>query len=380
MKLYALIILIGATMHANAQAGSTVSKTFNGVKSLPTSTSMRMHEEKEGNILFLEETGKEGYFKYDRKDKVSLDNEGTVIVSRTGKRYKRVYDGNLSVAWFGAKGDGKTDDTQAFIKAIASGSNVIYIPYKAGGYRISNVPVNRTVTLKGDNKFNTIIRPAANNVSCFVTQNQFVEYHHLYFDGTGTTNTVGIEHKHRISTINSCFFSGFQKGIFNNKNFVEGGKPDEQIIINSRFRSCEYGIYSDGHFINSKILNSIFHGCTRSAIFCTDNSYLASTLTTEGLLIERCLVYDSGDPLGNTAAVDIRNLDFTFIRNCMFDINNHTALSLLNSQNCNLSGTYFSAAMAMGPSSSAKITGNCSNSTIEGCQFYDSKNWGLELT
>ena len=60
-------------------------------------------------------------------------NGGTVFAGATGF-WKRQYSGAVNVKWFGAKGDGSTDDTLAIQNAVDSCKN-IYIPN--GGYLIT---------------------------------------------------------------------------------------------------------------------------------------------------------------------------------------------------------------------------------------------------
>lgn len=51
--------------------------------------------------------GKEGFWYYDPTDTTSTDNTGTILVSATGKRYKRVVDDNeILSSWFGWVSDG----------------------------------------------------------------------------------------------------------------------------------------------------------------------------------------------------------------------------------------------------------------------------------
>jgi len=54
-----------------------------------------------------------GAFRYDASDTTTADNGGTVIVDAAGNRWKRQYTGSVNAKWFGARGDGVTDDTSA---------------------------------------------------------------------------------------------------------------------------------------------------------------------------------------------------------------------------------------------------------------------------
>jgi hypothetical protein len=60
---------------------------------------------------------------------IEADNGGTIfqVTGTTTGRWKRIYSGSVSVKWFGAKGDGVTDDTVAINNCIKSFNN-IYIP------------------------------------------------------------------------------------------------------------------------------------------------------------------------------------------------------------------------------------------------------------
>lgn len=61
-------------------------------------------------------SGVNGNFRYDASDTWSADDSAMVIVTGSGKRLKRVTDGYLNAAWFGAIPDDGVDDSWAFQK------------------------------------------------------------------------------------------------------------------------------------------------------------------------------------------------------------------------------------------------------------------------
>lgn len=90
--------------------------------------------------------GGEGPFSYVSSDTTSADNGGTIIVDASNRRWYRETGGApWSVKWFGAKGDGTTDDAaaiQATITAVGFGGRVD-VPPVASSYIIKasiNVP------------------------------------------------------------------------------------------------------------------------------------------------------------------------------------------------------------------------------------------------
>jgi hypothetical protein len=92
---------------------------------------------------YLGADGGEGQLWHNTADTTTADNGGTVIVDGLGQRWYRWRSGSRpSVRWFGARGDGTTNDTAAFNAALTA-CMVVYVPlHTTGGYLL-----NGTVTI-----------------------------------------------------------------------------------------------------------------------------------------------------------------------------------------------------------------------------------------
>ncbi len=120
--------------------------------------------------------GCEGFFCWNRDADEEPDG-GTVIraTAEQNGRWRRVTEGEgyFNVRWFGAKGDGGTDDTAAIQATIDSGGekSTIYLP--GGIYRVTapltlqarqtfiGVPSDRATTIKADNVKGPILQSNA---------------------------------------------------------------------------------------------------------------------------------------------------------------------------------------------------------------------------
>lgn len=71
--------------------------------------------------ITLSDTGKEGIFRYDSTDTTSTDNTGTIVVTASGARYKRVAHEEVLSSWF----DNTNTGFQTFINVSAGRVGVI---------------------------------------------------------------------------------------------------------------------------------------------------------------------------------------------------------------------------------------------------------------
>ncbi|MCQ6557246.1 glycosyl hydrolase family 28-related protein [Paenibacillus mendelii] len=146
-------------------------------------------------IYYVKDQGREGLFHYDPADSASPDNEGTTIVSASGARFKRKYAGPVSVRWFGAEGDGQSDDTGAIRAAIDYMSNI------GGGtlnFPKAHYIISSTITLPHQTNFignHSVIsfRGANSNLFYAHTIEEFSIEDMLILDDTGSNTAFFFE-------------------------------------------------------------------------------------------------------------------------------------------------------------------------------------------
>ena len=103
-----------------------------------------------------------GLFVINPTDTTTADNGGTIIVDAGGSRWYHVFSGQVSVRWFGATGNGVTNDTAAINAALAYvvslGGGVVYLP--GGTYLVNTGALAVTsngVSFLGDGEFVTTL-------------------------------------------------------------------------------------------------------------------------------------------------------------------------------------------------------------------------------
>jgi hypothetical protein len=219
----------------------------------------------------------------------------------------------VSVKDFGAVGDGVTDDTSAFISAIASvtaSGARLYIP--EGTYIItSTLTISGSVNINGDGILNTVIK-ASGNFSAVFTFSPTAYYSYvsnlsINTDLT-TTQCVTIQLPAVVTRFYNIEFRGDKSGdlIYSNGD-------------NTEFESCTWflgtrdtiAVNLDSHNQNTGFLNCRFGGFG-TGIVISNNFSPANRV--EGARIDNCYFINTGPYnilLGNSL--------LTAISNCVLD-------------------------------------------------------------
>lgn len=161
-----------------------------------------------------------GVFYYDASSSTA-DDGGCIIAPTAGSgRWKRIYSGAVNVKWFGAKGDGVTDDTAALAAAIAPSSTrrAMFLPM--GKYRITSA-LNLTnrfgpYTIMGEGQTldgigSIIYAETSGGVAIDCTGSSHTEITNLSIVAYGRPNPSAVGILHARSTTAGYNYSQFNK-------------------------------------------------------------------------------------------------------------------------------------------------------------------------
>lgn len=146
-----------------------------------------------------------GEWKLDPADTSSTDNTGTILKTDFGQRIKRMLRNSyISIKWFGAAGDGVTDDTTAIQTAYNfCKANFFTLYLDAGRYKVNTLQFDGRVNVAGANTKEVVFRPAGNDmviINHFDSANrsgggwtQFSSHlSNFTIDGAGKTGITGL--------------------------------------------------------------------------------------------------------------------------------------------------------------------------------------------
>ncbi len=157
---------------------------------------------------YTTDIGQEGFWYYDAADVTSIDNTGTIIVSTNGKRFKRIYTGDLNVLWFGGAAMIAGADASAAIQTALNVGKPLFFP--AGTYIVTTGLTYNTSTntggtiLYGEGQTKTLFDNRVANGSLFT----FKSTVSLAFQQTGRVQDIGIITTTRPAASNGIYIRG----------------------------------------------------------------------------------------------------------------------------------------------------------------------------
>lgn len=256
-------------------------------------------------------------------------NEGTVFAADEGGtgRWKRLFSGAVNVRWFGATGDGATNDTDAIQDTIdyvyANNLGTVFIP--AGTYLVTALTItwadaNKTVNIVGAGKRNTVIGKSGGTTTALLTLDgdaaleSFSDIRDLMFEGTSKAfDGIKMVDVARF-TIDNVDFNDCAKGIHSTGGLIWEARK-------CYFTNNDYGVYTRAGTIQSNLIK--LYDCG----FQTNSSFGCDIGKADGVTIENCDIEGNGTAADTaTGGVILRDTGddstgvckFT-IRDCWFE-------------------------------------------------------------
>lgn len=175
--------------------GGTAQDVFDGAKPVANYTALRAYTGRATGVR-ITQSGLAGFFQRDDTDTTSADNGGTIIVDASGRRWNRLFTGAVNVKWFGAVGNGSTNDTDA-IQRSHNASYDVYYP--SGGYLVSGkIQIRTGSRIQGASAGKTVVYLAGAMAGVedsvyevvvaaadFITQHGGIIIRDIFFNGNG---------------------------------------------------------------------------------------------------------------------------------------------------------------------------------------------------
>lgn len=265
-----------------------------------------------GESIIVSDKDVGGVFNYSA---TGTHNNGTVF-SGLSCYWVRQYSGAVNVKWFGARGDGLTDDTEAIKKALVF-KNVYF---DNGTYIINNtVPILIQDSIKITAGKAVYIHPSVQDVTLFSVVGIDVIIEDISIIGDGTFNSIGSNTGRSVAHIE--IYSGTaplknQNVVIRNVKLINPANTGIQLyravgatIDNCTLESTYSGAFFQGHFgisvyssanitiTNTKIngfVECIVGGGTSSYVFDDFSGNLPSPFT-RNTIVDSCILQNPAD-------------------------------------------------------------------------------------
>jgi hypothetical protein len=235
-------------------------------------------------VVIVEGGQAKGVWQWELASSTTAD-DGLVVTptSGTAGRYKRVYDGPVNVVWFGAVGDGTTDDTVAIQAAINCGATSVYIPSKT--FLVSNLlmPNVFNFVLFGDGPSSILKQKSGASNAMIYWATASIVYNEQTVHNLGIIGTSGSQHSIDLSgsggtTVHDIYFTDVPAG--KTGIYMNGAAATQ--VHDLRVRNIQ--IYYS---------SSAGHSGIRCGPLCTD-SEIEDFIMNGGLNVDYCIYMDSG--------------------------------------------------------------------------------------
>lgn len=289
-----------------------------------------------------------------------------VIYKKVGTKYFELqYDSILNVRWFGAKGDGITDDTESFTKALNAGKSIfipagrylvgkLKIPMKFKGQKIFGVGYNHWNSNDG-----TVLQAIDTEIFSFENGADWIKISDLRLEGDYNSdygfnaefganiildnlgvynfNEIGIKSRQGLWRISNCFIARNKIGLelysdssVSNSEFTGGEIPLKVVAGGNRFVNCwiNSGTVNCIHITplneNTNNHNNSFVGCYIGEVYTTGESPIIvisgnnSRRCTTQLFSNCFIVNGASDIQGSNGFFDINKSDDVIINGCSF--------------------------------------------------------------
>ncbi|NJC06938.1 hypothetical protein GGQ97_002731 [Sphingomonas kaistensis] len=244
----------------------------------------------------LKELGREGMFSWDPAVPPAVHQadpgQGLFVApsATANGAWVRRFDGPVNVRWFGAKGDGSTNDGAAFTRALTClravaqqgfgygiGTNRLYVPKGHYFLGTTTLDLSASMVIEGDSSGlpsggASVLRWSANTTGIriqgsgtsgaeatkptdYVTGTSMVRGLHLiggYIHGSTAEGEFHGVHMRAMAAVEDCFIRGFQgDGIHARGDVGFGNNANQSCVTRTSIELCRNGVFLQGGDANA---------------------------------------------------------------------------------------------------------------------------------
>ena len=274
---------------------------------------LRLGKADTAQVVFIVEGVKSGLFRYSRTDNSSPDDSAMVLVSGK-KRFVRENNGFLRPQYWGAMGDGVTDDSPAIQKCLNYVTRQgVRVVFSSGTYVINHSlklkPVtgsptfNFNITLEGDGAGKTIFRGGKDLTSDLLLMDTGGNV-------AGKDNFVIIKQiQFNANRASRCFYG----------THVVGLKIEDCMFLGGEICNVQIGTETFKESYSVYVTRCYFHGGSYNGGQNQGNLRLYNT---------RMIVVDAMETDGGKYGIDILNSDKAIITNCKIEGSKSASISV----------------------------------------------------